>query len=172
MTGFSRASNVVAGGGSIGWAMTLAALVLAGTSVQALAQTANQVWAGCVLTTGSGEETTNAVAALEESLAPIVGSEIAFVVVYSLNNDNDGQPVTGGFTGPVICRNPEVVGPPVPTNQTENIGAANDTVTILDAEEAFLLQYRFDDAPTDIEKRVCHTVNANTDCFLIQPATE
>jgi hypothetical protein len=187
MTGFSRASNAVAGGGALGWAIVendrahrvqhsrwrdarctcaataLAALLIAGSSVEGLAQTANEVWAGCVLTT-------DAVAGLADSLAPIEGAEIAFVVVYSLNNDNDGQPVSGGFTGPVICTNPDEVSAPEPTTQTDNIGTPDDTVTILDAEEAFLLQYQFEAEPINIEKRFCHTVDSETDCFLIVPA--
>lgn len=190
MTGFSTASNMIADGGSAGWAVdgtrvahpvqhahlreprrtcaatALAALLVAGSSVQALAQTAGHVWAGCVLTD-------DAVTELEASVAAGAGigtPEIAFVVVYSLNNDNDGQPVTGGVTGPVICRNNAVVSAPVPTTQTNDIGSASDTVTVLDGEEAFLLRYQFDDPPQDIEKRVCHTVDSETDCFLIVPA--
>jgi hypothetical protein len=147
--------------------MGLAAVLLTGTSIQAFAQTAGHVWAGCVLSP-------EAVAALEASVdagAGIGTPEVAFVVVYSLK-ENDGQPIGSGFTGPVICTNPGLVATPAPTTQTTDIGTASDTVTILDAEEAFLLRYQFEDAPTDIEKRVCHTVDSNTDCFLITPPTD
>jgi hypothetical protein len=177
MIGFSRASNVVAEGGSAGGygAIALATTLLLGSPIPALSQVAppdpedSHVWAGCVLDAAT-------VAALQADVNVGIEAEldsdieIAFVVVYSLNNDNDGQPVTGGTTGPVICTNPEVVDTPSPTTQTTNIGSADDTVTILDAEEAFLLRYQFEDPPEDIEKRVCHTVDNNTDCFLIVPA--
>ena len=92
--------------------------------------------------------------------------EVAFVVVYSLNNDNDGQPVAvqgqSGFTGPIICRNNEVAGSIADTSQTTDVG----NVSILDAEEAFVLRVQ---SGSSIAKRVCHTVNNNTDCFRISP---
>jgi hypothetical protein len=146
----------------------LAVTLIAGTSVYAavaVAQDApnlNRIWAGCVLTD-------TAVTELEASVGEGAGidtPEVAFVVVYSLNNDNDGQPVTvqgqAGFTGPVICRNTDVVSAPVATSQTDNVGP----VTILDAEEAFVLRVQ---SGSSIAKRVCHTVNNNTDCFRISP---
>jgi hypothetical protein len=192
MTEFSRASNMIADGSPIGSAtdtrgpdpvqksrrresglacatMALAAFLLMGASVQALAQTPGHVWAGCELSA-------TAVDQLETTLddAGIIDPEVAFVVVYSLNNDNDGQQVAGGFTGPVICRNNDVVSAPTPTTQTNDIGSASATVTVLDGEEAFLLRYQFEgeEEENDIEKRVCHTVDSETDCFLIVPAEE
>jgi hypothetical protein len=118
-----------------------------------------------VLTPGAVDE-------LEASVDPAgsaIGTpEIAFVLVYSLNHDNDGQPVTvqgqSGSTGAVICRNTEVVAAPAATSQTTDIGSNN--VTILDAEEAFIVRYQIG---STIEKRVCHTVNQNTDCYRISP---
>jgi hypothetical protein len=147
--------------------MALAAFLVAGASVQALAQTAGHVWAGCELSATAVEE-------LETTLADadIIDPEVAFVVVYSLTKDNDGQEVADGFTGPVICRNNAVVSAPDPTTQTNDIGSASATVTVLDGEEAFLLRYQFEEEPNDIEKRVCHTVDSETDCFLIVPAEE
>jgi hypothetical protein len=127
----------------------------------AVAQEPNRIWAGCVLSA-------DAVLALEDSLtAPGSGiddaPEVAFVVVYSLNHDNDGQPLqTGGSTGPVICRNDAVAGTIADTSQTTDVG----NVTILDAEEAFLLRVQ---SGSSNAKRVCHTVNNNTDCFQISP---
>jgi hypothetical protein len=143
--------------------------MIAGASVPtvsvAVAQDApdlNRIWAGCVLSP-------EAIDALEADVADGQGigtPEVAFVVVYSLNNDNDGQPVTvasqSGFTGPVICRNDAVAGSIAGTSQTDNVGA----VTILDAEEAFVLRVQ---SGSSIAKRVCHTVNNNTDCFRISP---
>jgi hypothetical protein len=191
MTEFSKASNMVAGGRSVGagmddarradhvqalrWpgvrracpALAVASALIAGASVYAavaVAQDApnlNRIWAGCALS----QDTVDALL-LDVAAGGIEDPEIAFVVVYSLNNDNDGQPVTvqgqAGFTGPVICRNTDVVSAPVPTSQTDNVG----TVTILDAEEAFLLRLG---SGSSISKRVCHTVNNNTDCFRISP---
>lgn len=149
-------------------ALAVASALIVGASVPAtvaVAQDApdlNRIWAGCVLSP-------EAVDALSADIAGGQGigtPEVAFVVVYSLNNDNDGQPVTvqgqGGFTGPVICRNEGVAGSIAGTTQTDDVGP----VTILDAEEAFVLRYQSD---SSIAKRVCHTVNNNTDCFRLSP---
>jgi hypothetical protein len=185
MNGFSRDLTTVGGRGSIGrdrdaapsvpiarWAgpkgtcaaLAAASALIVGASVYAavaMAQEApdlNRIWAGCALSQDAVDALTADVAAGQGIGDP----EIAFVVVYSLNNDNDGQPVTvqgqAGFTGPIICS----VSPPVPTSQTANVGP----VTILDAEEAFLVRYQ---SGSSIAKRVCHTVNNNTDCFRISP---
>jgi hypothetical protein len=201
MTEFSTASNMVAVGAidetcgghtmqNSRWgvatrtcvATAFAALLVAGSSVPALAQTANEIWAGCVLSTGGEEGEANTVGDLagdliDSGISDNDDLQVAFVVVYSLKNDNDGQPVSGGFTGPVICANPEVVSVPLETtSQTDNIppddDEDHDTVTISDAEEAFLLQYQFDQEPTDIEKRFCHTVDSETFCFLIKPVLD
>ena len=189
MNGFSSDLTRVAGRGPIGQdmdlapkvaisrragargtcaALAVAAAVIAGAAVPATIAVAqqspdlNRIWAGCVLSP-------EAVDALEADVAAGQGigtPEVAFVVVYSLNNNNDGQPVAvqgqSGFTGPIICRNDEVAGSIADTSQTDNVGP----VTILDAEEAFLLRLG---SGSSISKRVCHTVNNNTDCFRISP---
>ena len=106
--------------------------------------------------------------------------EIAFVVVYSLNHDNDGQPVrvggTNGFTGPVICANDDVTGID-PTMQTTDIPVAAtgaSSVTTLDAEDVFILRYRLNGGTNDgdVEKVICHSTNENTDCFRISPLVD
>jgi hypothetical protein len=167
---------VVAEGGSAGGygAIALATALLLGSPIPALSQVAppdpeeSHVWAGCVLDAAT-------VAALQTDVNVGIEAEldsdieVAFVVVYSLK-ENDGQPIDSGFTGPVICTNPDLVAEE--TTQTDDIGSAGDTVTILDAEEAFLLRYQFEESPEVIEKRVCHTVDNNTDCFLIKPPTD
>jgi hypothetical protein len=92
--------------------------------------------------------------------------EIAFVVVYSLNNDNNGQPLDGGATGPVLCTNPALVDP-TETFADEEI-PLEGTIDILDSAEAFLLRYQ--DGET--ASRFCHTTNANVDCFLLEPPSD
>jgi hypothetical protein len=95
--------------------------------------------------------------------------EVAFVVVYSLNNDNNGQVVDGEPTGPILCTNGALVdSPPVGTNANDVIPPEEGTVDIFDSSEAFLLRYE-ENATTDIETRFCHTVNANVDCFSLEP---
>jgi hypothetical protein len=163
---------------------------------------ADHVWAGCVLTLGEwvevevGEDETEDVFVpgsfdllrenvAESLLIPEENVEIAFVVVYALNNPNNGQPVPGGFTGPIICTNPgneEVTGVGITGfnrfNQllteaseipTDTDPGAADSVDIVGAEEAFILQYQLNGGSNDgnVEKRICHTVAGNTDCFIV-----
>lgn len=155
-------------------ASALAAPLLAGLSTQAVAQLElNRAYAGCVLTgsTVSGLLTDLGTSGIAQHTN---GSpEVAFVVVYALNNDNDGQPATvrgtRGFTGPVICRNQDVTGI-ANTTQTTRIPASG-TVNVLDVEDVFILRYVLN-GPANAgtrEKVICHTVDANTDCFRISP---
>jgi hypothetical protein len=140
------------------------------------------VWAGCVLDVRlGGNQTNDTVADLKENI--IAGSngkitnanniDVAFIVVYSVDNDNDGQPVSGGFTGPIICINKSKVGIGE-TLQTDEIpadGTEADTVDTLDAEDVFILRYVLNGGTNDgvKEKVICHTVNDQTDCFRISP---
>ena len=178
-----RTGGVISDAGA---AVALAVCLLAGTSVQALAQTpgpeADHVYGGCVLSPAT-------VAALAADATVGGGeappaAEVSFVVVYTLSNDNDGQSLgEAGFTGPVICVNPAEAGitafeagegprlteaSDIPT-ETDPGGAA--TVDILETEESFIIKYRLNGGgnPGDIEKRVCHTVDGNVDCFIIFP---
>jgi hypothetical protein len=133
--------------------------LLVGVSGAPLAQTADRVWADCELSPDTVNALLGHVGGLTSNNAG--SQEVAFVVIYSISNDNNGQPVgTRDFTGPVICRNTAVVGIPTPAQQTDPIG----TVDILDAASAFLLRYR--DGGT-LRNRLCHTVDSTTDCFLI-----
>jgi hypothetical protein len=101
----------------------------------------------------------------------------SYIIIYVRENPNDGQEIfeetapetfvtTNTFTGPILCTNLDTE---VATPTTENeLIPPSGTVDILGAEEASHLQYE----PTgggDPEKRVCHTVAGNTDCFLIKP---
>ena len=152
-----------------GATFALAFSTLLSLSSPASAQSANQIWSGCSL-----EELA---ALLENKLITQSGMgprqspigdrsdgnvEVAFVVVYSLKNPNDGQPVgSSGFTGPIICTAPSFsITDPGVVSQTTDIPSAN----ILDAEDAFFLRYS---SGGSIQKRVCHTVGSNTDCFTV-----
>jgi hypothetical protein len=138
-------------------AAALAAALLIGVSGAPLAQTADRVWAGCVLSAGTITGLLGDVGGIASNNAG--SKEVAFVVVYSISNENNGQPVgTRDFTGPVICRNDSLVSI-ADTQQTASVG----TVDVLDAASAFLLRYQDDMLRT----RLCHTVDSNTDCFTI-----
>jgi hypothetical protein len=168
-------------------AVALASAILLGGSVQVLAQTADHVYGGCELsfeaiqalqTDASVEDTEG-----EEGPEP-VPARISFVVVYSLTDDpddNDGQALGAGSTGPVICINTDEVGitdfeevtedSDIPT-ETDPAGA--DTVDILETEESFIIKYQLNGGDNDgnIEKRICHTVDENVDCFIISPVPD
>jgi hypothetical protein len=123
---------------------------------------ANRVWAECTLNSGEGaiDTITGLLEDMGASSTQLAPSEVAFVVIYSLQ-ENDGQPLTGGgFTGPVICRNTEVAPDVDQVLQTDNI----PTTDLLDVENAIILRY----GTTNVEKRYCHTVDANTDCFRLR----
>jgi hypothetical protein len=170
-------------------AVALASALLLGGSVPALATgptdppnpAVSHVWAGCELSPATLEALAADAAVEVEGTA-----QISFVVVYTLSNDNDGQLLgESGFTGPVLCTNPFEVGitalqkdGTTPLTETSDIPAQTDpggatTVDILEAEEAFIIKYRLDNGANaeDIEKRVCHTVDGNVDCFIIFPSS-
>lgn len=155
----------------------LLALCVCGVAWPALAQTPNRL-ALCTLSDSEGR---NTLSDLEEDVAEALeieddDVEIAFVVVYSLHNDNNGQPVgEASWTGPVLCTAPDIAeldeddatgaDEPIPPDEEE-------TVDILDSAEAFLLRYRLNDESEDVETRFCHTTNANVDCYPIQQVDE
>ena len=110
----------------------------------------------------------------------------SYIIIYVRENPSDGQEIfeevegefetTNTFTGPILCinRDTEVA---TPTTENELIPPQGPeppdpplTVNILGGEEASHLQYVPTDGDVDdTEKRVCHTVAGNTDCFLIKP---
>jgi hypothetical protein len=103
---------------------------------------------------------------------PFNPGEVAFVVIYTLNNNN-GQKLSGPgparYTGPVVCTSPGVsmtatLGTTDIPNSTDQPGASS--IDLLNTEEAFLLRYKINPG-TKIEKRFCHTVANNSDCFRI-----
>jgi hypothetical protein len=142
---------------------TLISLSAVGSAWPAFAQDANRLEL-CSLDSDTVEELQADVAAgtgIAES-----DVEIAFVVVYSLNNDNNGQALNGAATGPVLCANETVTGFPAETTADTPIPPGAGTVDIRDSSEAFLLRYEESDT-TDAETRFCHTINANVDCFVL-----
>lgn len=175
-------------------ATVLAAALLVGGSIEALAQdppdpAKDKVWGGCLLDTATVSELIADIQAGPGIDDP--GVKVSYVVVYTRANDNNGQPLIAtppgpGFTGPVICRNPDEVDitardnatpTPNPLKETTDIPTQTDpggatTVDIKSAEEAFILQHELNGGTNDgdIENRVCHTTDANVDCFLIFPA--
>jgi len=194
MAGFTKISDpsAVVGGRWRGmpnvWKATaLASTLIMGGSIEALAQDppgpqADKVWGGCLL---SGATVTELIADLEAAGGIASGqAEVSFVVVYTLTNNNNGQPLGSNFTGPVICTDPDAVditafdkngeSGGVRLKETTDIpaqtGPAGATsVDIKSAEEVFVLQYQLNDGANDgdTENRVCHTTDANVDCFRI-----
>lgn len=116
---------------------------------------------------------------------PYPWPKVDFVVAYSLQNDNDGQSTNNpvaGYTGPVLCSDPDKVqvlntteNTPVPNGADQTIGAegAWSTVDIQAMEQMLITQYRKSGDLTNAtrEKKICQTVAGNTDCFIIKPAS-
>lgn len=177
----SYQSTAAAGGGAderrpgshcrrSGTFLTALLVVLAtGVSPDALADpppapSEDHVWGGCELTTGVG----GAVKELGASLTAgglSAPHEIDFVLVYSRANDNDGQHFGDGTTGPILCINPDSVD--IETTEENTPIPDGGTVDIKALEQALIMQYQ---QAGIRNKRICHTVADNTDCFLITPA--
>ena len=102
---------------------------------------------------------------------------IDFIVVNSVPQDNDGQPLkTGGTTGPILCSfSGGIPVPPTPyriattTESTLIPGGDAASVDILSNQQQSVLQYRINGGTRNgqIEKRVCQTTDGNTDCFRL-----
>jgi hypothetical protein len=158
----NRMVRPVRGSGLAGAAA--AALLLVGpvgVALPALGQTTANRLGLCTLDAAT-------VTALQGDVGAGVGAngvpEVAFVVVYSINNDNNGQPIPGGTTGPVLCTNPNAPLPLATPADTDILG-----IDILDSAEAFLLRFEGSGGTTEPETRFCHTTNANVDCYLLGP---
>jgi hypothetical protein len=106
---------------------------------------------------------------------PFNPGQVGFIVIYTLN-DNDGQKLSGSgparYTGPVVCTSPGVsmaatLGTTDIPNSTDQPGATS--IDVLNTEEAFLLRYKINQGSltNTIEKRFCHTVANNSDCFRV-----
>jgi len=135
----------------------------------------NRIFFNCTFTTADLQSILNI-----PTVNGLAGHQVrpSYIIIYNRQNPNDGQQIgtTSTYTGPVLCINedtdnvfPTSEGTQIP-NSTNQPGAI--AVDILGAEEALHLQYKsvLATGPGDTEKRVCHTVAGNTDCFLIQPA--
>jgi hypothetical protein len=155
-------------------AMLATAGLLSGVSLQCMAADfSNHIFSGCTFKTADLQSI------LSISGSPFVGGvQASYILIYVRGNPNDGQALkspAGAFTGPILCVNSgtEVVPPVQTTEGTPIPNLTGATVDILGGEEALHLQYLVH-APLSsrdghTEKRVCHTVAGNTDCFLIQP---
>lgn len=159
---------------------TLATLFLTATPPAAVAQEPNRVFADCVLNSnGQGSQSIDTLAGLEGDIlatntnnpndTDLASATIAYVVVYAINNDNNGQEIedggvpTGQFTGPVICVHPDLNIDSV--LQTDDIAE----IDILDVQDALILRHTSagSDPLADGANRICHTTDGNTDCFDI-----
>jgi hypothetical protein len=125
---------------------------------------ANRIFANCTFTTDSLRRAIT----IKDPGKKLAGAlQASYILIYVRQNPNDGQLLGGTtptFTGPVLCINSKTESIDQTTETT-----ATPTVDILGTEEAFHLQYRNPSGPSGpIEKRVCHTVATNTDCFLIR----
>lgn len=160
---------------------TLATLLLAAAPPAAVADPVpNRIFAECELNTSSQGQQINTVAGLQADILAanpnspqrdhIVNPVIAYVVIYAIDNDNNGQRIEDGddqlvgFTGPVICVNPNATDGIEAALQTDDIG----NIDILDVQDALILRHTGDDpADEDDANRICHTTDGNTDCFDI-----
>jgi hypothetical protein len=146
--------------------------LVGGLSVKAPAQTADRVFANCLLPQSIVDD-------LSEYLqgVGIPTPRIDFLVVYAIANENDGQAIAGGFTGPVLCRRGATGGDsPLPAvqvqsvQQTDPIPPGPGTVDLLGVETALITQYQTPSGPPNpgnVEKRFCHSVANINDCFRI-----
>jgi hypothetical protein len=134
---------------------------------------ANKIYSNCTFTIDDLAGLT--IPDLDSGLLSGGELQASYIIIYVRENPNDGQEIfeadgealvtTNTFTGPILCTNSDS---DIATPTTEDtLIAPSGTVNILGAEEASHLQY--EPASGDPEKRVCHTVAGNTDCFLIKP---
>src|SRR5690606_36355963 len=106
--------------------------------------------------------------------------DVSFIVVYSVQNPNAGQPVGASYTGPVICRGsaPRLTtfekDGTTPLAETSVIPADTDpggatSVDVLSSQEQLLLQYKLNGGSNggDNAIRVCGTTKDGTTCAQI-----
>ena len=133
--------------------------------------TANQIFFNCTFTTDS---LNSALDIGQPHLNKLSSGQIeaSYIIIYVRQNRNDGQRLAGAspsYTGPVLCVNSGLDNFTDITPTTAGTAIAGP-VDIVGAEEGSHLQYRpTGGAESSTEKRVCHTVASNTECFLIQP---
>jgi hypothetical protein len=124
---------------------------------------ANRIFAKCTFTTADLQKALKGI-----PTGNLQAFQASYILIYVRQNPNDGQQIKGTstFSGPFLCINAgsESI---APTTETTAIGTTNAPVDLLGTEEAFHLQYRLNPPGGDIQKRVCHTVGTNTDCFIV-----
>jgi len=153
----------------VGLAMATA-LLASGALAQSAppAPTANHTWGGCTLDAQTVEAIKNRInfGGQFDTQNPNANFNVSFILVYSLSNDNDGQPLkppASGYTGAILCTNPESVG-----IQTTTETATLSGVDIRDVEQVHILQYR-EPSGGPTKKRVCSVTDSFTDCFTVSP---
>jgi hypothetical protein len=143
-------------------ALAMATASIASTSIPSIAaaQERDRVWAlDCTLS----DDTVEALKKHMNDAAPekLTGEgHVAFVVIYSFEENGGQQLTVGGFTGPVICRNTDVVPEIDQVLQTDN----TPTTDLRDVANAIILRY----GTANIEQRYCYTVGAKQDCFHLR----
>jgi hypothetical protein len=176
-------------------AIALGSALLAGSTGAAIAQPPpapqeDRAWGGCTLDAEAVDALESRINASGDFDDTTGGPfKVSFVLVYALDNDNDGQPLDVGelddddddddddeappFTGVILCTNAADDPGQVDIETTTETTVLPD-VDILDIEQTFVLQYRVNGGPSDgkTEKRVCQTTDSNTDCFRIFPPSD
>ncbi|MGH6921998.1 MAG: hypothetical protein ACREJ0_30380 [Geminicoccaceae bacterium] len=149
-----------AGYGVLAAVAALIATVSVPGTAAAQSPTVDRVWAGCELTAG-------AVTELNTSMGTqLTNKQIAFVVIHSFQENNGQERTAGGFTGPVICTDPDVDITEV--QQTTTIPSSGSPVDLLDQQSGMSVLYRDPSGSTDPDankKRFCWTVTSLADCF-------
>lgn len=150
-----------AGGALAVAAALLASMVFTGSVAAQSNPTADRVWAQCVLSDAAITALTNSMA----TGALATQKQIGFVVIHSFQENNGQQLNSGAFTGPVICRAPDVNIDEV--TQTTLIGSNSSPVDLLDQQSGMSVLYRDSesDSSADNRKRFCWTVASSADCF-------
>ena len=140
-------------------ALAMATASIASTSIPSIAaaQEPDRVWAfDCTLSDGAEQGLKDDMDDASNKLTD--GRQVAFVMIYSFEENHGQQLTAGGFTGPVICRAPGVSIDQV--LQTDDI----PTTDVRDVENAIILRY----GTTNVEVRLCYTVHAGEDCFWLR----
>jgi len=155
----------------------LAVLVLVGAAGSAAANNPGPVkdhaWGTCQLPASLRTTLNNAIKAASGYKYSSVNAD--FIVIHSLELDNDGQPIgTGGNSGVILCTFKLTTGAtttqettPIPDASGPHTGSTN--INILTNQQQSVLQYKLNDGSLagKIEKRVCQTTDGNTDCVRV-----
>ena len=158
--------------------LLLAGTIAGGLSSHARAEPqANHVLSACTFSTNAVEGTNLQDALSIPDLANLNGGQlqVSYIIIYVRQNPNNGQLIgpppaspSSSYTGPILCTNVDT-DEAIPTAEGTAIPGSID---ILGAEESSHIQIQPHGStdPNQRQKRVCHTVASNTDCFTIQSA--